>query len=69
MEIFCDSQSAIALSNNAFFHERTKHVAVKYHFARDLIDSGEVKVTKISTAYNLDDIFTNVLLLSKVKVA
>lgn len=44
-------------------------MAVKYHFARDLIDSGEVKVTKISTAYNLDDIFTNVLLLSKVKVA
>ena len=61
MEIFCDSQSAIALSKNAVYHEKTKHVATKYHFIRDLITAGEVQVLKIATAYNPADIFTKVL--------
>lgn len=35
-EIFCDSQSVIVLSKNDVFHERTKLVAQKYHFVRDI---------------------------------
>lgn len=42
-------------------HERMKHVAVKYHFVRDLISMGEVQVLKIATANNAADKFTKVL--------
>ncbi|GJY54523.1 retrovirus-related pol polyprotein from transposon TNT 1-94 [Tanacetum coccineum] len=33
----CDNQSAIHLSRNAMFHERTKHINVRYHFIREKI--------------------------------
>ena len=69
VEVFCDSQSAIALSKNAVFHERTKHVATKYHFIRDLIKVGEVQVLKIATANNPADIFTKVLHVYKLREA
>lgn len=69
VDIFCDSQSAIALSKNDVFHERSKHMATKYHFGRDLIKEGIVRVLKIATAYNPADIFTKVLPVYKVKEA
>ena len=69
VDIFCDSQSAIALSKNAVFHERSKHVATKYHYGRDLIKKGVVRVLKIATANNPADVFTKVLPVYKVKEA
>ena len=34
--LFCDNQSAIKLVRNPQFHQRTKHIDVKFHFIRDL---------------------------------
>ena len=34
------------------FHERTKHIDVKYHYVRDVISQGKLKVYKISTHDN-----------------
>lgn len=69
VEVYCDSQSAITLSKNDVFHERTKHVATKYHFIWDLINAGEVRVLKIATTNNPADIFTKVLLVYKLREA
>lgn len=69
MEVYCDSQSAIALSKNAVYHERTKHMATKYHFIRDLIKVREVHVLKNATANNPADIFTKVLPVYKMQEA
>jgi len=35
--IFCDNNSAIALSRNHVFHKRSKHIDTRYHFIRELI--------------------------------
>lgn len=69
VRIYCDSQSVIMLTKNAVFHERMKHVAVKYYFIRDLISDGYVQVLKIATAYNSADIFTKVLPVGKFQEA
>ena len=39
VKIFLDGQSAIQLRKNLVFHERTKHVDVRYHFIRENISS------------------------------
>lgn len=49
VEIFCDNQSALHLAKHKVFHERSKHINVRYHFVRDLVNKGLVVVTKVPT--------------------
>ena len=65
--IHCDSQSAIHLANHQMYHERTKHIDVKLHFIRDVIESEKVKVEKVSTEENPADMFTKSLSSVKFK--
>lgn len=53
-----DSQSAICLAKNAVHHDKTKHVANKIHFIRDIVDFGLVKIHKIHTTLNPADMLT-----------
>ena len=39
-----DSTSVIALSENATFHERTKHIQVRYHWLREQVRQGLIKL-------------------------
>ncbi|KAG8474805.1 hypothetical protein CXB51_031510 [Gossypium anomalum] len=63
--VFCDSQSAIFLTKDQMFHERTKHIDVRYHFVRDIIARGDIVVSKISTHENLADMMTKSLPITK----
>nr|GEY23974.1 retrotransposon protein, putative, Ty1-copia subclass [Tanacetum cinerariifolium] len=54
-----DNQEAIHISRNAMFHERTKHINVRYHFIREIMESKEIKVVKINTKDKAVDAFTN----------
>nr|GEV33737.1 retrotransposon protein, putative, Ty1-copia subclass [Tanacetum cinerariifolium] len=42
----CDNQGAIYLSRNHVFYERTKHINVRYHFIREVLEAKTVKVLK-----------------------
>ncbi|GJY32464.1 retrovirus-related pol polyprotein from transposon TNT 1-94 [Tanacetum coccineum] len=59
--IFCDNTSAIAISNNPILHSRTKHIDIRYHFIKDHILKGDIKLHFIPTEYQLADIFTKPL--------
>nr|GEW93268.1 retrovirus-related Pol polyprotein from transposon TNT 1-94 [Tanacetum cinerariifolium] len=59
--IFNDNASAIAISNNSVLHSRTKHIDIRYHFIRDHILKGDIKLNFIPTEYQLADIFTKPL--------
>lgn len=61
VEIFCDSQSAICLAKNQVHHARTKHIDVRYHFVREIIEDGNVLLQKVSTADNPADMLTKVV--------
>ena len=56
--VFSDSQSAIYLTKNPMYHERTKHIDVRYHYIRDVVAEGDLKVCKISTHDNPADMMT-----------
>lgn len=66
--IFCDSQSAICLTKDQMFHERTKHIDVRYHYIRDVIAKGDVKVCKISTHDNPADMLTKPVPITKFEL-
>lgn len=57
----CDSQSAVYLAKNAMFHARTKHIDVRYHFIRQVLEDGLVTLTKINTQNNPADVLTKSL--------
>ena len=63
--VFCDSQSAIHLTKNQMYHERTKHIDVRYHFIRDIVSQGTIVVQKVSTHDNPADIMTKTVPVSK----
>ena len=56
--VFCDSQSAIHLNKNSRYHDKTKHIDVKYHLIRDTVVVSKVVVKKIHTSENPADMFT-----------
>ncbi|XP_076896548.1 secreted RxLR effector protein 161-like [Bidens hawaiensis] len=42
MEIQCDNSSTIKLSKNPVMHRRTKHIEVRFHYLRELVNRGQV---------------------------
>jgi predicted aldo/keto reductase-like oxidoreductase len=50
------------------FYERTKHINIKYHFVRDVIEEGKVKVCKISTHDNVADTMTKLVPVAKFEL-
>ena len=67
VNIFCDSQSAIHLAKNPAYHSKTKHIPVKYHYVRHVIDEGEVILEKVHTKKNCADMFTKPVTLEKLR--
>jgi len=46
--IYSDNQSRVKLSENPVFHDRSKHIEIKYYFLRDKVQKGEVILQYIS---------------------
>ncbi|KZV56298.1 hypothetical protein F511_00295 [Dorcoceras hygrometricum] len=65
--IYCDNQSAIHLMRNPRFHERSKHIDIRLHFIREVIESGRIKVDKIGTEDNPADALTKSIPFGKFK--
>ena len=59
--IFCDNTSAINISKNLVMHTKTKHIAIKYHFLRELVQDKEVRLEYVNTKEQIVDIFTKPL--------
>jgi hypothetical protein len=65
--IYSDSQSCVHLCRNPMFHDRTKHIEIKYHFIRDKVTQGHINIDKVPTEENPADMGTKVITLSKFK--
>ena len=47
--IHCDNQSYVKLSKNPVFHDKSKHIKIKYHYIRDMVQRGAVKLQYVVT--------------------
>nr|GEU90460.1 retrovirus-related Pol polyprotein from transposon TNT 1-94 [Tanacetum cinerariifolium] len=65
--LYCDSQSAISISCNPVQHSRTKHIYTRYHFIKEQVENGIIKLYFVRTEYQLADMFTKALPEDKFK--
>lgn len=63
--LFEDNQSAIAMSHNPQYHGRCKHIDIKFHYVREEVTKGVVKLIYCSTGDMVADIFTKGLPFDK----
>ena len=56
--LFIDSTAAEHIANNPLQSERTKHIAIKYHFVRELIEVGVLHTEHVESSLNVSDICT-----------
>lgn len=68
--IFEDNQSAICMAKNPQFHGRAKHIDIKFHFVREQVSKGIIKLEYCKTEDMIADMLTkglNQLQLSKLR--
>ncbi|KAK2979557.1 hypothetical protein RJ640_027421 [Escallonia rubra] len=59
--LWCDNVGSVYLTLNPVFHARTKHIEIDYHFVRERVAKGALKVHFISSIDQPADIFTKPL--------
>ena len=59
--IFVDNQGAMKLAENPQFHNRTKHIDIRYHFISHTLAGGEIVLQYLPTADMVADIMTKPL--------
>jgi hypothetical protein len=65
--IHCDNQSCVKLSENPVFHDKSKHIEIKYHYIRDMVQRKAIHVQYLSTHEQVADVFTKPLAKTKFK--
>jgi hypothetical protein len=66
--IFQDNQGSIALAENPVYHQRTKHIDVKYHFIRKKIEDKVIQLRYCATDEMVADIMTKNLVKIKFEM-
>jgi hypothetical protein len=59
--LHCDNQSALAIAKDNKFHQRTKHISIRYHFIRNTVRDNEISIHYVPTTDNIADILTKAL--------
>jgi hypothetical protein len=63
--ILCDNQSCIKMTENHVFHDNSKHIEIWYHYIRDMVQRGAIKLQYVVRDDQVADVLTKPL--SRVK--
>ncbi|KAD5318355.1 hypothetical protein E3N88_18301 [Mikania micrantha] len=58
IEIFCDNSGAIAQAKEPRSHHRNKHIQRTYHYIWEIVERGDVIISKVQSYLNVADPFT-----------
>jgi hypothetical protein len=59
------NQSCVNLSDNLVFHDRSKHIEIKYHYIKDMVQRKRVHVKYLPNHEHITYIFTKPLAKEK----
>jgi hypothetical protein len=59
--LYGDNQGSIAMATNQAYRSRTRHIDVHYHYVREAVENGLVKLEYVSTKNMLADVLTKSL--------
>jgi hypothetical protein len=65
--IFGDNKSALTLATGGQYHPRTKHIDIRYHFIRYIIEAQSIKLIYCPTDEQTADLLTKALPSLKLK--
>lgn len=65
--LFCDNEAAIDIVKSTHFHQRTKHIDIKFHFVKDLYQRNLIDIKSISTDQQKADLLTKPLKIVKLE--
>ncbi|GJU98144.1 putative reverse transcriptase domain-containing protein [Tanacetum coccineum] len=61
INMYCDNSAAIIFANDSRVMKGARHFLRRYHYVREQVKSGEIKILKVHTNDNLADPFTKAL--------
>ena len=59
--IHWDNMSTIPMTKNSMFDSRTRHIELRHHFIRKLVQEGEIQLEFLNANEQLLDLFTKVI--------
>jgi hypothetical protein len=59
--ILCDNQCCIKMTENPMFHDKLKHIKIRYHYIHDMVQRGVVKLQYVGTDKQVVDVLTKPL--------
>ena len=59
--IYADNTSSIKLSANPVYHQRSKHIGIRHHFLRQLVEENIIRFEYVASSDNIADILTKPL--------
>ena len=59
--IYCDNHSCIKMIENLIFHDKPKHIEIKYHYIQDMVQIRDVKLQYVPTQEQVANVLINPL--------
>ena len=59
--IYCDNQSCVKLSENLVFHDKLKHIEIKYHYIKYMVQRGAMNLQHVTMEEQIVDVLINPL--------
>jgi hypothetical protein len=65
IDMYCDNTGAIVIANEPGVLRGAKHILRKFHYIREVVERGDVRILKVPTEDNLADPFTKPMSCTK----
>ena len=66
-DIHYDNQSCIKMTKNSVFHDKLKHIEIRYHYIWDMVQRRAIKLQYVPTEEQVANVLTKPLFLVKLE--